>query len=152
MRDARELAVPVLGTECDDGDDPVAEAATGSPSVPTRVAAAARELRVCSLNVHGWHNECSSWDGLVAMLAAIEADVIALQEATKHRVPALATALGGLHWTHRHNCAILSRFALRGLDAGQASGVGPNGGPNRTKRTKGEAAPAPSTPPKQWRR
>jgi len=70
-------------------------------------------LRVCSLNVHGWHNsDGTSWEGLISTLRATQPDIILLQEATKHRLPALAQALGDLHWTSRHNCAILSRYAL----------------------------------------
>ena len=43
-------------------------------------------LRVATLNVHGWHNESdSSWEGLVHLLQATAPDVVALQEATKHR-------------------------------------------------------------------
>ena len=89
-------------------------------------------LRVATLNVHGWHNEeRDSWDLLVQLLSRVNADVIALQEATKHRVPALAAALeaatgGGTqyHWLCRSNCAILSRFALKSTAPGQVSGVG----------------------------
>ena len=70
-------------------------------------------LTVLTLNVHGWHNEePGAWSGLVSMLQSTNPDVIALQEATKHRVPALARAIGNYHWTVRHNCAILSRFPI----------------------------------------
>lgn len=82
-------------------------------------------LRVCSLNVHGWHHsDESSWSGLIATLTATQPDLILLQEATKHRVPALAGALGDLHWTCRHSCAILSRHKLVAQAAGQSSGFG----------------------------
>ena len=92
------------------------------------------ELSILSLNVHGWHNEeHASWTGLVAMLDAIKPDVIALQEATKHRVPALAKALGNLHWSVRHNCAILSRFELIDPSAITARSVKDSGlGKSRT--------------------
>ena len=82
-------------------------------------------LTVLSLNVHGFHNEeCSAFDGLVTLLRATSPDVIALQESSKHRLPALAKALGGLHWTVRHNCAVLSRFALNARESYNASGAG----------------------------
>lgn len=88
-----------------------------------------RTLRICTLNVHGWHNEeRGAFEGLVRMLAAARPDVIALQEATKRRVPELATALGNLHWTVRHNCAILSSLPLRGFEEGQSSGRGNEAG------------------------
>lgn len=75
--------------------------------------AATQLLRVLSLNVHGWHNaDKSSWEGLITMLKAMQPDVVALQEATKHRVPELAHELGDMHWTTRNNCAILSRLQL----------------------------------------
>lgn len=109
-------------------DAPATEPERSSPRAPRP----RRELRVFTLNVHGWHNEESgAWDALVAMLAGIGADVIALQEATKHRVPALAKALGGLNWTARHNCAILSRFALGELPADHTAGTGLRGAPGR---------------------
>ena len=80
-------------------------------------------LTVATLNVHGWHNESdSSWEGLVHLLQATAPDVVALQEATKHRVPALADALGGLHWLVRHNCALLSRYHLTPIGLGHTGG------------------------------
>ena len=111
----------------------------GEASLSAALPEVANELKILTLNVHGWHHaDDSSWLGLVAMLTAVDPDVIALQEATKHRVPALATALGGFYWTVRHNCAILSRFELTGLEAGQSAGVGLKNLPQR-KQCKQEA-------------
>ena len=77
-------------------------------------AAPPRTFRLLTLNVHGWHNEESqSWSSLVTLLHEKHPDVIGLQEATKHRVPALAQALGNfLYWLFRGNCALLSRHPL----------------------------------------
>ena len=87
----------------------------------------ATTLRVATLNVHGWHNESdSSWKGLVHLLQATAPDVVALQEATKHRVPALAEALGGLHWLVRRNCALLSRYPLTPIGNGYTGGKSRN--------------------------
>jgi len=84
-------------------------------------------LRVATLNVHGWHNESdSSWKGLVHLLQATAPDVVALQEATKHRVPDLADVLGGLHWLVRRNCALLSRYPLTPIGNGYTGGKARN--------------------------
>lgn len=97
----------------------------------------ATSLRVLTLNVHGWHNsDDSSWQGLIAMLKAMCPDVIALQEATKHRVPALAHQLGDMNWTARHNCAILSRSELTPLESGQVVGIGRSSQQVQTRKEK----------------
>ena len=103
--------------------------------MPTATAAStATALRVVTLNVHGWHNESDeSWDGLVALLLRSQADVVALQEATAHRIPKLAEALGGFYWTTSRNCAILSRLHLSQLPSRQPAGVGSR---IRTKQSK----------------
>jgi endonuclease/exonuclease/phosphatase family metal-dependent hydrolase len=117
-----DTAPPLARRLCSFGEESLAQALPEMPSTPT----AATTLRVLTLNVHGWHHaDDSSWNGLVAMLQATRPDVIALQEATKHRVPALAHALGDLNWTARHSCAILSRFELCvPTSASQVHGIG----------------------------
>ena len=70
----------------------------------------ARALRILTLNVHGWHNEDDSFAALGELLCGANVDIIALQEATKHRLPALVRRLGS-GWscsvTYR-NCCILT--------------------------------------------
>lgn len=76
-------------------------------------AAAPQQLRMVTLNVHGWHNETDgAFKRLTKTLRALNPDVVALQEATKHRVPSLARALGFANMLCRHNCALLSPHAL----------------------------------------
>ena len=87
--------------------------------------------------------------GLVKMLRAARPDVVALQEASKGRVPELAEALGGMHWTVRHNCAILSHHPLRGLEENQLSGRGKqadNGGRGGKGDRKGRHSVATVSP------
>eukprot|EP01045_Picozoa_sp_COSAG04_P010412 COSAG04_NODE_637_length_11700_cov_478.131885_6_plen_339_part_00 len=107
-------------------------------------------LRILSLNVHGWHIQTrGAFDGLVKMLRAARPDVMALQEASKGRVPELAEALGGMHWTVRHNCAILSHHPLRGLEENQLSGRGKqadNGGRGGKGDRKGRHSVATVSP------
>lgn len=90
-----------------------------------RPASSQSPLRILTLNVHGWHNEeRQSWDLLLSTLIAASPDIIALQEATAHRIPPLAKALDNMNWTVCHNCAILTRFKLSPRQAHQVSGTG----------------------------
>ena len=118
-------------------DDQTDDDASAAPlSMLPASTPAQRTLRIATLNVHGWHNEeGGSWQSLLKLLCTREGgppDVLALQEATKHRVPDLAHALGDYHWIAWRNCAILSKlpigasmpgiFSGRGLGASVGSG------------------------------
>jgi len=85
-------------------------------------------IRIATLNVHGWHNEHNrSGSSRLELLCKRDGgppDVIALQEATKHRVPELAQALGGYYWIACRNCAILSKRPILASMPGATSGHG----------------------------
>lgn len=113
-----------------------------APDTSDSAAQGLQRLSILTLNVHGWHNEeVGSFKALVAMLKEKQPDIIALQEATKHRVPQLAAALtdglSEIHWTVTHNCAILSRFPLGVFEASRKL-VGPQ---REARITGGKGSP-----------
>lgn len=71
-------------------------------------------LRVGTLNVHGWRSRrgLPSFNDVVLLLAKCDLDVVALQEASKARVPDLANKLGYYHICHMQT-AILCRWNIR---------------------------------------
>jgi len=92
-------------------------------------ASAAPTLRVLTLNVHGWHVDGlnDAWaapPGLIALLRRADPDVIALQEATRNRVPPLAHALGNYHWLFQRNTCLLSKHELIATTPGHTAGCG----------------------------
>jgi endonuclease/exonuclease/phosphatase family metal-dependent hydrolase/SAM-dependent methyltransferase len=117
------------------------------PSMAANSVGDSETLSFLSLNVHGWRNEqrVDTFDDLVSMLRATTPDVIALQEASKQRLPALAQALGGMHWTLRNNCAILSRFALTVRESYKTSAGGGVGKAARGSSTSKKRAVAAGT-------
>lgn len=71
---------------------------TGAPLVvfPEReTSALPTTFRIATLNVHGWHSEHGedSFPALITLLKSLNLDIIALQEAPKHRLPQLVAAL-----------------------------------------------------------
>mmetsp|Transcript_22735 Transcript_22735/g.61611 ORF Transcript_22735/g.61611 Transcript_22735/m.61611 type:complete len:307 (+) Transcript_22735:166-1086(+) len=83
-------------------------------------------LRIITFNVHAWHNRHGeeTFSRISTVLERSGADVIALQEATKSRVPALASALGDLWWVAADSTAILARTRLSSMDPRQTAGRG----------------------------
>ena len=60
-------------------------------------------------------------------------DILCLEEATKHRIPALAKALGGYHFITRDNTAILSRLPMEAAGPGHWNGSGPQKSKKETR-------------------
>jgi len=79
-------------------------------------------LRFGTQNVHGWHNRdgADTFETIAALVAQATLDVIALQETSKSKLPALAAHLGGYNWVFSHGVAILSQPALELTDTNEA--------------------------------
>jgi len=58
------------------------------------------------------------------LLEEISADIVALQEVTKHNLPELAARLGDLWWVALNGTAILSRLPLKPLHPSHVAGKG----------------------------
>lgn len=113
LREFRRADPPPAGSLC--------EHSAREMTSPRRAA-----LRVGTLNVHGWSNRDGKWTvtEITELLRSADLDVIALQEATAHRVPELAHALGDMHWVAAHNNAILTRVRCEPTDPWMRSGRG----------------------------
>ena len=92
--------------------------AQGAATTAAGASATPAQLRIGSLNVHGFKNgKRQSTSGEIAtLLDAQNLDIIAVQEAKWQDVAALAHKLGGLFWVAARSTALLSRFPLRTSD------------------------------------